>query len=353
MKTKKNIAFYVFLSILFCIIYVTFAARPLNTEYQFMPAWKIDTSTQAVSAPVPGDDALSFHLGQTIGYFTKDGRLTSVTTFPFKASISNSYFTSYTAENSSVKFYTPDGATAGTITESGFPFFVEDRIYVFLPGGSSFVRCNSDGSQKWQYGGTVPITAFNSSKAGCIAGFADGTVKELSPKGEVVQDFSPGGSDYPVILGAALSSDGLSVATVSGQSLQRFVLAKRDGPQTKILFHEFVGENDPHQRLVQFSRDDKTVWYNFKDGLGVVDAAGRKHAHIAVKGQALSLQEAGNIVFLLTKDGTEYTVYAIEKFDTLCGLFSFNAHSAFIRTDGDNLFVGRDTTISRITLVKK
>lgn len=353
MKTKKSIAFYVFLSILFCIAYIIFAARPLTTEYQFVPQWKLDTSTQAPSPLSPGAVSLYFHLGQTVGYFTEDGQLVSVSTFPFKATISDSYFTSYTADNSSVDFYHADGSHAGTITESGFPFFDEDRIFVFLPGGSSIVQCNPDGSKKWQYGGTVPITAFDSSKNGCVVGFADGTVREISADGKIVREFVPGGSDYSVILGAALSSDGSFVATVSGQDRQRFVLAKKDGTHAKIIFHEFVGQNDPHQRLVQFSRDSSIIWYNFNGGLGIVDSEGKKHSHIPVRGQALSLQEAGNMVFLLTKENTTYTVYAIEKFDTLCGSFSFDARSAFIRTEGNNLFVGKDTTISRITLEKK
>ncbi|MCK9168859.1 MAG: hypothetical protein M0P01_00420 [Treponema sp.] len=353
MRTKKNIGFYVFLSILFCIAYIILAAHPLTTEYQFIPEWKIDINAQSISSPDPAEKPLYFHLGQTMGYFTGSGKIISLMTFPFKATISDSYFTSYTADSSSVKFYHADGSDAGTIEESGFPLFEENRIFVFLPGGSSIVQCNQDGSKNWQYGGTVPITAFDSSEAGCIVGFADGTVREISKYGKTLQEFVPGGSDYSVILGAALSSDGQTVATVSGQGRQRFVLAKKDGTHTKIIFHEFVGQNDPHQRLVQFSRDNNIIWYNFNGGLGIVDSNGRKHSHIPVKGQAISLQEAGNMVFLLTKQNKTYTVYAIEKFNTLCGSFSFDAGSAFIRTDGNNLFVGKDTTISRITLEKK
>jgi hypothetical protein len=353
MKTKKSIAFYVFLSILFCIAYIIFAARPLTTEYQFVPQWKIDTATQGLTPLSPGDVPLYYRLGQTAGYFTESGRLISLSTFPFKATISDSYFASYTADSPSVNFYRADGSSAGTITESGFPFFDEDRIFVFLPGGSSIVQCNADGSKKWQYGGTVPITAFDSSKNGCIIGFADGTVREISADGKIRREFAPGGSDYSVILGAALSPDGSFIATVSGQDRQRFVLAKNDGTHSKIIFHEFLGQNDPHQRLVQFSRDSSIVWYNFSGGLGIADSEGKRHSHIPVRGQALSLQEAGNMVFLLTRENSVYTVYAIEKFDTLCGSFTFNARSAFIRTAGDNLFVGKDTTISRMTLEKK
>ena len=82
MKTKKNIVFYVFLSILFCIAYIILAAHPLTTEYQFVPEWKIDISTQSLSSPAPDEKLLYFHLGQTIGYFTESGKVISLITFP-------------------------------------------------------------------------------------------------------------------------------------------------------------------------------------------------------------------------------------------------------------------------------
>ena len=354
MKTKKSIAFYVFLSILFCIVYIFTAALPLGTEYQFEPVWKTDVSVQKVVPPAPGDKPLYFVLGQTMGYFTKDGRITSFTTFPFKASISQAYYTQYTADSTSEVFYHADGTEAGTIVSSGFPYFDDDRIYVFLPGGSSFVMCGSDGAVKWEYDGTVPITAFDSCRSGCVAGFADGTLRSFSGEdGSVLQSFAPGGSDFSVILGAAISSDGSMIAAVCGQDRQRFILAKKDGLQTKIIFHEFIAGHDPRQRLVQFSSDDSAVWYSCDSGLGIVNTSSGKHAVLKMNGQAFSLQEAGNLTYVLCKDKTKYTVYAVEKFDTLCASFSFTAQTAFIRTDGSDLFVGKDASISCMTVEKK
>ena len=119
-----------------------------------------------------------------------------------------------------------------------------------------------------------------------------------------------------------------------------------------VVFHEYVGQNDPRQRLVEFSKDGSTVWYNYKNTLGIVDTKSGKASHLAIRGQAISLEECGDLVFVLTKDNTKYTVYAIEKFDTMNGSFSFDAQSAFIRTDDENLFVGKDSSISRIKITK-
>ena len=352
MKHKKGVAFYVFLGIVFSIVYIILAAEPLAKEHQFIPQWKLDVNAHIQKADASGEKPLYFKLGQTMGYFTESGKLLSVETFPFKAAISEHYYAPYNTYGSSIDFFTPDGQKAGTITESGFPLFDKDRIFVFLAGGASFVECDPDGKRKWEYNGTVPITAFDSSLSGCVAGFADGTVRQFSSDGTMIQKFSPGGSDYQVILGAALSSDGSMIALISGQNRQRFVLMKKYEAQSKVVFHEYVGQNDPRQRLVEFGKDGSTVWYNYKNTLGIVDTKSGKASHLAIRGQAISLEESGDLVFVLTRDETKYTVYAIEKFDTMIGSFSFDAQSAFIRTDDENLFVGKDSSISRIKITK-
>ena len=352
MKHKKGVAFYVFLGIVFSIVYIILAAEPLAKEHQFIPQWKLELNAHIQKADASGEKPLYFKLGQMMGYFTESGKLLSIETFPFKAAISERYYAPYNTYGSSIDFFTPDGQKAGTITESGFPLFDKDRIFVFLAGGASFVECDPDGKRKWEYNGTVPITAFDSSPSGCVAGFADGTVRQFSSDGTMIQKFSPGGSDYQVILGAALSSDGSMIALISGQNRQRFVLMKKYETQSKVVFHEYVGQNDPRQRLVEFGKDGSTVWYNYKNTLGIVDTKSGKASHLAIRGQAISLEECGDLVFVLTKDNTKYTVYAIEKFDTMNGSFSFDAQSAFIRTDDENLFVGKDSSISRIKITK-
>ena len=281
------------------------------------------------------------------------GKITQFVTFPQKASISRSYYTSYNSNNTQAKYYSPDGKLSGTINVTGFPMIDEDRIFVFLPGGASFVKCTPDGQKEWEYGGTVPITAFDSSKSGVVIGFADGNICQFNTSGNLVQRFTPGGSDYNVILGAAISSSGEYIAVVSGQNRQRFVLAKRSENQTKITAHEFLNSNEPTQKLVKFSRDDSTVYFATSDDLGIVDVKTGKIRHIKLKGHANAIQESNESVFVLTKLEDTYTVYVIEKFATLTGAFSFSAKNAFILTDENRLYVGKDSTISCISISKK
>ena len=353
MKIKKQLSFYITIAVILSVLYIIFSIQPIGKEFQFTPEWKIDVSNPTIKENKNNSSVNYFKLSQTAGYFTSDGEVTNFITFPYKASISDYYYTSYNSNNTSTDFFTPDGTKKGTITQSGFPMIVEDRIFVFLPGGSSFVKCKEDGSKDWEYDSTCPITAFYSAKNALVAGYADGTIVHFTNEGDIIQNFQPGGSDYPVILAAALSNDGSYIASVSGQNRQRFVLAKKEGAQTKIVFHEYFPTNTKVQQIVKFSNDDRLCFYTCKNSAGIVDIKKKKSTHIPINGSAISLKESKDCFFLLTKKQKEYSVYIIEKFTSFTGCFQFQADAAFIETDEENLYIGKNSTISKIKISKE
>ena len=316
MNSKKHISGYIIFAAVFCLLYILLAIKPLGKEYQFEPEWKIDVTNPAISENSENEPLLPFKLGQTMGYFTPGGKVVNFITFPQKSSISKFGYTFYSFNNSSATFFYPDGKKIFTSDISGFPMLNENRIFTFLPGGSSFSMCDENGKSKWEYSGAVPITAFESSESGIVAGFADGKY----------------------------------IASVCGQNKQRFILAQKDGAQTKITAHEFLDSKNTNQMLVKFSADDKTVYFNSGNTLGIVDVKTGKKRHLKIEGQAISIQESEKCFFVLTKDGKKYTVYAVEPFATFIGRFSFEASAAFIQVYKNRLYVGKNSTISCIEI---
>lgn len=354
MKKKRNLL--VPLCVLFSVAYILLAARPLKAELQFLPQWTIEVARNTGTAEKNDfRDAIPFRLGQTAGYVTADGIVLNVVTFPYKAAISPSYYAPYGTSDKAIAFFAPDGTKAGTITRTGFPFFAEDKQYLFLPGGAAFAKLDDGGQTQWMYESYAPITAFSASPGGCVAGYADGTIISFGDDGTVDQQFAPGGSEYPVILGADISPSGQLIACVSGQDAQRFVIAKKSSSHTEIIHHEYLQTQTTRQKIVKFSRDESTVFYDRSDGIGVTDCKTGKSRLIPVSGHILSMQEAGKtrIMFVLSKSGTTYTVQVIEPFGIAAGSFSFEAQTACIAVRDNDLFVGKDNTISRIRLVRQ
>ena len=346
------------------ILYVIIASRPLSPEIQFVPVWTVDLEgyTKSENVEPANEDfekAVSFKMGQTLGYFTPEGKILTYITFPYKATISDDSYTLYGTSSSEMQILSPSNEQIGKISVTGFPYFTENRKFIFLPGGSSFSKLNEKGEVLWKYEGFSPITAFSSSETGTVAGFADGKVIGFNNEGHVTHEYNPGGSNYEVIFGAAISESSKFIATLSGQDGQRFVISKKSdsshGAHTSIVFYKSMDEEVNRQVLIKFSKDEKKVFYNNACGIGIVNTKNFKNTEIPIKGRILSIleSEAGTEIFVLSKEAKTYTVSVIESFDAFAGSFSFDADSACIAVSGNSLFVGRDGKISRMDIIHR
>ena len=354
MKTKKHIGLYIFLTIFISIIYISLAAKPLTTEHNFSPVWKINTSNPVIKQAAKQDSLKHFHLGQTLGYFDDKGNISLYETFPEKVSISDSYYATYDSSTKNTVFYKNNGQEAGVIEASGFPYFYGDMIYVFLPGGCSFSKCSETGKILWTFEGIFPITAFAPKEKYTAVGFANGTIKILNNEtGSTEIDFAPGGSDLPVILGLAISDDGMYVASVSGHNHQRFVLSKREEKQQKIIYHRFFDYDSPYRTAVHFCNDGHRVFYNFYGGIGIYDITDKTEKIIPLKEKILTIEETDDFVVLLGKEKSSYTLSIIDRTNTLEGSFSFEAEAAFVHADKQDIYLGKDNTISRFSVSKE
>ena len=352
MNRKKGTSLVFFISIFFSIAYLLLSAKPLSKEFQFSPVWKISISYPTITDPKSvNDKLLYYHLGQTIGYFTTAGDVTLFKTFPARTAISDHYYAVYDSDSQNIPFYNFKNEKCGEIKAIGYPFFIDDLIYIFLPGGSSFSKCQNNGELNWTYEGTLPISAFSANENYTAVGFADGNIKLIDNQtGHIELDYEPGGSDYPVILGLALSPDSQYIASISGQDKQRFVLTHKEGNQQKIIYHNYIDDNSPYRTIVYFTKDSRRIFYNFKNTLGIYDLKTNKNITLPLKDKIISIREDENFVYILTKNKKHYTVTIIENTNTIEGSFSFDADTAFIQAYNNNLFVGKDSSISRIEI---
>ena len=357
MKIKENIHIIIFASLGFLALYTFLAPRPLSRELQLSPQW-----TTSILQPNPekagsGTVQLPFRLGQNMGYFTQDGQITVMESFPFQAAISESYRAAYAPDSARTPVYELETSTEAPLPDfyiegAGFPFFSDDRIYLFAPGGYGLSQHTRAEGQLWQFEHSAPIVTLSSSPAGTAVGYADGTVFVFSGAGELVQTFEPGGSAHPIILGTALSPSGNQLACVSGIDRQRFVLTQQRNGVNKVVYHTYLEADQREPVLVQFSKDEGRVFYASGTGMGIVDCATLEHRNIPVEGSLLAIEECAenSLLCVLTKASGRYNVYFIKNNGTLIGHFGFEAQSAFITVVNEALYVGRDTQISKINI---
>lgn len=339
------------LLIIFAVLYMIFAVKPVNRALQLEPQWTIDI-TDAQVKPSTTEKLLPFKLGTTMGYYTRDGTIAFLYPFDQKAVISPSYWARFSADAKQTPFFTMEGEQSGVLQRAGFPFFDENRIFLFHPGGNSFSAYEANGSETWTYEDYVPITTFSSTSAGSIAGFADGKLVAFDSQGNIIQSFYPNGSNYEIIFGAALSENGEYTACLSGVDAQRIVISQIGENQSKIIFHEYL-ENDLYeQTLVQFSFNSQYAFFNAKDTLVVVDIRKKSSVKIPIDGKILTITEVSDddIYFVLSKNRNTYTVTMLTEGIYKMGSFSFEGSSAFLYSDNNDVYIGYDERISKIRL---
>lgn len=350
-SSKKQIVI-VASCILFVLVYLIFAVSSVDHSLKITPVWtvSVDKKTEETSSGTP----IPFKLGQRLGYFTEDGSILLTDSFPYMATISSSKWATYTQSARNTRFFTADAEEAGTIALTGFPFFTDSNEFLFMPGGMSFSMLNKDGSKAWSYEYTAPITSFTDSPAGCTAGYADGRLILFNSAGNIVFSTNPGGSDYEVIIGSAVSGNGDYTACISGLEKQRFVLYKTSANQTKIVFHEYLEGNLREQTFVKFSNCKNRVFANEKNGLLIVNTDELTSTHIPISGKILDIKELekSSLFAILARNGGSFTIYIFEGDSALLGSFSFDASFACISTDATSLYVGRDTEITKLEISK-
>lgn len=356
MKNKKIVKFILFCSI--TILYILFGFRPLSTSLQLTPVWTTDIEN-TTEQNTKSENVLPFKLGQNVGYFSHDGKIVTLKNFEYKATISPKYFTSYSQNSTKLDIYDRKGKIIANISAGGYPYIIDETIFILLPGGAGFEVKDFSNTTICRYQHTSPITSFNSNKHLTAVGFADGTICLFNNKFELLNKTIPGGSNLPVILGSNISSKGNYIACVSGHDKQRFVLYKKKENHTQIIHHKYIDNSLFRQTFVYFTEDESKVFYNDSTGIGILDCEKFDYKHINIPGKVLNIQEStvGNTIFVLSKERTNnrnlYTVTILESKIHKTGSFSFEADSAFILTDKNTLFIGKDNKISKILVSKE
>lgn len=336
------------------LAYFFFSWTPLQTELRLTPEWTSDITKSP--DPRTNESLLPFRLGNKGGYFTHSGKIASLTTIPYKAVFTRNFYALYDRDAAGIPVYYPSGEKRCDIQGGGFPFIQDDRVFLFPPGGSSVVFVNSvDGNSSSRYENAAPVTAFNSSPNGSAVGYADGQLLIFNKNGGKKLELFPGGSDNPIVLGADISQSGKMFACVSGISPQRFVLYNDEGKYVKIIFHDFLQKELERQTFVHFSDNDRYVYFDAADHMGIVDTQTFEKTSVLIPGTILSLQESpvAESAYVLSRIGSRrYTVTILENWTKEAGRFSFEADAAFILTDGSSLYVGRDNKISKMSISK-
>ncbi len=357
MNIKGNLKYIISGSLLFLLIYLFIAAIPIGPDLYFEPVWTRDLGTSAHTeiSELPThalSDSEAFILGPRFGYFTPEGKILANVETAGRASASAHAWCAYTETPQSTTVYFTGEFPPITIQEEGFVYLNDQRLYLFSPGGSCVSQYDRNGQKRWTREHNAPITAFNSSPAATVIGYADGSITYLDSDGNNVVSFSPGGSNRLVILGVAVSNDGTLISCVSGLSQQRYMLIRITGRQHKVLQHSYLSKDVNRQVYTGFDQKGHFAFFEIGDGLVLMDTKKLISHIVPLSGKVLSTGDGSldKVFLVLSQVDTTYTLTAIEWPNHSVASTSFSGHNAFLIQREHTFYLGLDNSISRFDI---
>ena len=367
MKADKKIGFIAG-SMLFAV-YFFLAARPVPLETVLVPRWlnSIETGTPAYldGAPVGEEDTsippqrIHFTLGSRFGYVSRDGLLSVNQVKKANVSLSREKWAEYEEEPSRIAVYDNSGEQAVVIENPrGYPFFLDGRTFIISSEQNAISAIDESGAVSWTYEFAGPLTDADSAAGLLLVGTLDGVAGLLDSGGRLVFSFKPGGSQYSVILGCAISHDGSRLALISGIDDQRFLVLERFGSSAdyKVVYHEFLGDGFRRKVYISFVEDDRWIVFERVGGLGLYEISLRKSGKVELEGEVCDVDHSGGkgMVFaVISRSENEKELIGIRLPGRVIIESPFKSEEVFLGRMDSRLIVGGGQTLASFDLEKR
>ena len=342
-------------SVVFLAIYLFAAAVPLSDDFYFQPEW----TRSIINAPTIGEASASadglhaFMLGDEFGFFSSSGEVYRGNAGGMRFSAGGDAWCVYSEDARSTEVRGTGGSLKMTVNAAGFVHLTENGTYLFRPGGGAVSRYAEDGSLIWTREEAAPITAFSDSAAGTIMGFGSGLLLAVDREGRNLFSFYPGGSEYQVVLGVAISEDGRFAVCVSGINPQRVILIEIENRQQRITAHRNIEGELRRQVFAGFSDSGARAFFETPAGLGILDTQSRTFSEVPIGGRVLNVVEypgTGFFAVLAKTNLGSHALILIQNPAVEVSRVSFECQDAFLLFADGGLCLGTDGNISKINI---
>jgi hypothetical protein len=391
-KNKKKYRFLI--GFLIVIVYIFAAARPIPMETVLTPRWLSSLESNypvyiegenAVNringgdSPEPGEEEptfvesrsaeskfvesgfaeplLPFTLGNRFGYIGGDGTFALNRVVRGNVSAAKNYWAEYGAAPESIEIMDPRNEVLAKLSgPRGYPFFIDDYIFLIHEDQNSLTFLDSEGNRLWTYDFSAPITDIDAAAGLILAGTLDGTVELLTLAGKRFFFFEPGGSRYSAVYGCRISQDGSKLAIISGFDDQRFLLLEKLGDSYKVAYHEFLSDGFRRPVHISFIAEDRWVAFEGEEGLVLYNIGARNSVKIPLEGDITALDNLGtdNLLFVITSQSErKKQLVGIRLPDNIIMKAPFSSGNVFLGRQGQRLYIGGGSTIASFDLAKR
>ena len=350
--------------ILLFAVYFFYAAQPIPLETVLVPRWisSVETGTPVFLTETGGDSntLLPFSLGNRFGYISPNGAFSINQLKNGNISLSPDRWAMYDAEPQHITVHGNDGGTLAVIENpNGYPFFLDGKTFLINNEQNAISSVNESGGISWTHEFAGTITCIDSAAGLVLAGSLDGVIGVLDSRGQQVFTFEPGGSEYSIILGCAISRNGSRLAVVSGINNQRFLILERFGSNAidyKVVYHEFIGGGFRRPVYLSFIENDRWVVFERNGGLGFYEVNSRHTSTVELGGEIVAVDHSGGqgMVFtVISRSGTQKILAGIRLPDKVILESPFRSDEVFLSMVDSRLIVGGGQTLVSFDLERR
>jgi hypothetical protein len=356
---EKKVFFFSAGAIVF-LLYILVAAQPIPPETVLVNNWLKDLESDfnaEEESPAGGAPLVPFTLGGRFGYAGAGGELVLNRIREKYVSVSEKYWAEYDpAPEELVIQKMPSGEEIGIRPATGYPVFLDGRIFIVSKDQCSLSELAEEGGLLWNYDFEAPITSFDAAGGYTLAGTLDGMVELLDGEGRTVFPSYAPSARITVILGCRISSDASKLALVAGIDQQRFIFLERYGDNDyRVTYHEFLkGQAFRREVHMAFINDDATVVFEQEEGLGIFDVKTRTRTTLPLEGTIQAMDDTGEdgLLFLVTagKSGSRKRLIALDLPGKVLVNVPFSGENTFLARRGKELFIGGGMTLASFSL---
>jgi len=391
MAQKKRKITFIIIVLLF-LIYFLAAARPIPRESILAVDW-ISSLEDEILVNLPVDSAVSddsassgdadtfapawqgelmpFTLGSRFGFVDSSGNFALNKEKTRNISVSSNMWTEYDAEPQDVVINIVLNESRINIENAGgYPILIDDRIFILGSDQNSLSEIGGGGEVIWTYEFGAPVTAFDAAAGLVVTGSLDGIIEVFNSSGRRIYNFEPTGSRYSIILGCAISRNGMYIGIISGIDQQRFMLFERLSGEGdyRVIYHEYLDDGFRRPVHIWFVDDGQRVVFERMGGIGSYNIRTRRMVHIPLDGEITATDESGSggYLFLVTSHADNLKKLVGIRFPS-AGIFRlssaaqesvflespFKSEDVFLKRSGSIFVIGGGTALISFVLGEK
>jgi hypothetical protein len=335
------------------LIYMLFLPRPMGGELLIVPAWSVSRET-ALSAPKDKADTkkmIGFRLGSKLGYISPEGHVFFTEPIDYNVVFHDTYFLNYSALARNLVIRGSRGEFIGNLGVSGYPFILQNKLYIVSIDGSGISEWTVNGDSLWERRFDTLITAAAAGGAASLVGLLNGSVHLLDGKGQDIFKTSPPGSTYPVTLQVGITPDSRFFAVISGIGPQKLSIFEKV-KETYRLISSLELKSDYRRNIIaQCIQAPPLFLYEQPQGVGIYHFSSKSNFELEIGGAVHSLSEVPLRGLLLAVTEGEKHLYGTSFLPSGRRVLRFEMEkddSFFCRQTESFILLGIGTRIFRI-----